>query len=240
MAQRKGKKRGKKAKESNDGVDVKEYSGIDDNVLQQQFDKYKTKEMGDDAMDHYKMGVEMAMNNDHPAEEAYQMAGHALQMKQMAEMGDDDDSEEMDEMGDSEEMDDEKPTRESSRGRGRTTLEMKQAGKIASLESRLDKRDVSEHLEKVLESSRLPRSMTKAFRESLGKPKSTKEVDAAFKIFKSGMKLKESGQGSEAEDFEDIELGGEAGGGGLEGDEGEGGGGMNFSDCGGGADDDAL
>jgi hypothetical protein len=60
--------------------------------------------------------------------------------------------------------------------------------KLAKLEAQVSAYKVKEHLEKVLEASKLPRSATKHFRTLVESAKSTQEIDQSFKIFEAGFK----------------------------------------------------
>jgi hypothetical protein len=61
-------------------------------------------------------------------------------------------------------------------------------GEVASLREALRKQDVEKHLEKKLAQSGLPRTVTKAFKESIGQPKTEAEIDRALAIFMEGYK----------------------------------------------------
>lgn len=64
--------------------------------------------------------------------------------------------------------------------------------KLAKAEQELRGYKVREHVEKMLESSKLPRPVTKQFRSLVSDAKTTEEVDKAFKLFEAGFK----GQGT--------------------------------------------
>ena len=61
------------------------------------------------------------------------------------------------------------------------------AGRVAFLEAELAKRDLEKHMENELGKSKLSRSMTKLFKETVGEIKTKKEFDHAFKIFKAAI-----------------------------------------------------
>lgn len=66
----------------------------------------------------------------------------------------------------------------------------------AALKEQLKTIEIQKHLETVLTESKLPRSVTTMFRESIGTPKSAKQIDDSFKIFVEAYK---AGQGSETD-----------------------------------------
>lgn len=58
----------------------------------------------------------------------------------------------------------------------------------AALKESLGKMKVKGHMEKILRESKLPKTVTQAFRDVLGTPKTVEEVDRAWKLFESGLK----------------------------------------------------
>lgn len=78
-------------------------------------------------------------------------------------------------------------------------LELK--GENAKLKEELHKIEVEKYLDKKLKESKLPMSVTKDFRESLGAVKSDKDIDRAFDLFMKGYKHR-----SESEGFEPLVL----------------------------------
>lgn len=63
---------------------------------------------------------------------------------------------------------------------------LKIKGENAALKEKLAKREIADHLEKVLRESNLPRAVTKKFKESIKEPKSSKEIDEKFSVFMEG------------------------------------------------------
>ncbi len=66
-------------------------------------------------------------------------------------------------------------------------------GKIAALEAKSKKAEISEHVETKLKESGQPNSITKRFREAAGEFKSTKDFDVKWSIFIEGVKNTGSG-----------------------------------------------
>lgn len=84
---------------------------------------------------------------------------------------------------DGEKKDDEKKADDVKESASGTETNIKQAAKIAALESRLNTRDVADYADKKLRESKLSRSVTKKFREASGVFKSEKDFDEKFAIF---------------------------------------------------------
>lgn len=58
----------------------------------------------------------------------------------------------------------------------------------AQLKESLRKIEIAGHIESLCEKSKLPKHVTKAFREAVGTPKSVEEVNKAWKLFEAGLK----------------------------------------------------
>lgn len=88
----------------------------------------------------------------------------------------------------------------------------------AALKETIKKTEIENHLEKTLKESGLPMQVTKKFRECVGKPKSTAEIDEKFKIFNEAYRV-----GGEADELGFVIT--------AEKQETSQGGGLDLSDC---------
>lgn len=127
------------------------------------------------------------------------------------------------ECDDIEEMDKDDEMGDNKESKGGSAHAIKQAAKIATLESRLNTRDTNDYVDRKLRESKLPRSVTKQFKESAGKIMSEKDFDTKWKIFTESMDMAFKAAGETSARF----LGKESSFGGGEAD----GGGFDFSNC---------
>lgn len=86
------------------------------------------------------------------------------------------------------------PAPKDTAAKAESAKPMTLAAENAVLKERLKKHEVNEHLEKTLRESGMPYNMTKTFREALGTPKSTTEIDLAWKMFKEAAKAQIGGE----------------------------------------------
>jgi len=125
--------------------------------------------------------------------EALEAAGHALKLaKHMGKKHEVAEAEEAEESDDEQEESHKEADDSKVESLRKELLQLK--GTVAKFTEAEKTKEVLAHLETVLEKSKLPNTVTKSFRESLGTPKSKEQVDKDFKIFMEGFKS----QGGEA------------------------------------------
>lgn len=192
--------------------------GDDDKTADMAMEMYQGYREGgmddEDSMKHMRKAVEMG--------------------KRIAEkhMGDDEEHKENDDHDDDEKKEnddeDEMKKKESAKksNNDRLYLLEKQVVKLSAensvLKGSVTKRDLGDYLDKKLKESKMPRSITKSFRETIGEVRSRKELDEKWKLFSEAYNqaVKEKNAGYQLDGKGYGADGGEA-------DEGS----MNFSDC---------
>lgn len=98
--------------------------------------------------------------------------------------------------GDETESEDEGEKKESKRVRRLTKQLLEAEGRLAALEAKDKKRDLTRYVDAKLKESKQPVSVTKKFREAAGQLKSKIEFDSKWKMFLEGVK-----NSSDDEDF---------------------------------------
>lgn len=184
---------------------VQKYLGDDD------AEKEEVCAMGKETYEAYK---EMGMDD----EKASEAAGNSMKLaKYMAGK-----KKEADDAGEEEEPNKEQdePMESKKDVNGKIKLleaqNTKQKGEIASLTERLNVKDVAEKTEKLCKESKLPRSVTKVFKESVKDAKTSKEVEDKWSLFLEGYKANQSGSDDSDLMIESEKTGEEGGSGAID------------------------
>lgn len=164
---------------------VKKYMGDDD------AEKEEVCEMAREALEACK---EMGMDGEEAEKAAMtqmKLARHMAMKKEKTE------AEEQPEES-SEEPKEETDVKESSRLKSIESENVKLKGEVAKLTERANLRDVADHTEKLCRESKLPRAVTKKFKEAVKEAKSVEEIDKKWNLFMEGYKaFSESGSDDE-------------------------------------------
>lgn len=160
----------------------------------------ESEECGD-MKKHAMEAVEAYKEMGYSEEEAMEAAGHAMKLaKHMAakKKEAEESGEESMPKGKEEKPEDEEKheAEESEEAKKKESEILKLRGEVARLKEAQKKIDLDKHIDKKLAESKLPMSVTKKIKESIGEVKSEKDFDKAYSLFMEGYKA--VGNGGEA------------------------------------------
>lgn len=173
----------------------------DKELIRKMIAEYLGEEMLDEeeVMKMAKEAYEAYREMGYEADKAMEAAGHAMKLakhmsakeKQEAKEGEEkkeaceQDAKHVDVIvdGDHNGEEEEKPEDEEKADAKESATVLKLKAEVAALREQMRGITVERHLEQTLRESGLPRSVTAVFREHLGTPKTTKEIDEKFKLF---------------------------------------------------------